>query len=1454
MYQSRSRQSGRSHEPSVVPVSHLETEMFSVRVGQTISVQVIHVENYMSFFCQLCTKIVARDEMMDKLNAYCRSLSTDEGGIDYIEPGMHCVARFSEDGGWYRARIIKQTTRTDYMVHYIDYGNSEAVNIRDMKDLPPQFSRLPAQAVECSLARIPRQTRDAEATQKLMSLTDGRNLKAKAITVSGMKLEVDLFDEVSGKSINQEIGNLCGHDREQPQISSKRHVVPKVSKKQTYAKRTLPLRKPVSVYPSHIESPIKFFLQFANEEDQLTNLATELNDSYSAMSANQLRLKNAAVGEVCVARFSEDDSWYRAKILEFSGMEATVQFLDYGNTDISSAVELKGVVEKYLNIPAFAVECTLNVVEGVSSVQASKFKELMMAEDAEVVAEFLESRAETIPVKVAVNGNDVTRTLGLTLDTKQPSYKTPLVSSGVKVKVVPTSIESPNLLYLQVAALEEESQAFVDTVNSYYTNIGMNELVVSDATEGMPCVAQFSDDQAWYRATITNLTENQATVTFVDFGNSDVVPLDNIKTVTSEFMDNPPYAIPCKLRNVTEPTAGWSDELCAKLEEILTEEDILIAAEFHSNTMPVDVDLFVNTRNLVDALKLEEYHRKEEEESDVAEIEESLPAYPTPSIAEGEVTACISSSLSPIDFYIRLLDAEAELATYSAKLQDDYSRLTSLKRVQEQIDVLQAGVDLLKEDEAVTDTKSNVETEKQDEGAGGVSEQDAKTQIDTDNEEEIEELQVEKESQEYDSAYEGEEQLGAQPEVDVVIEESTEQEDEKDVIESQETENEETSVDNVVSEKEEKEQTEEVVTQNQLQEDTPEQEVVIDSSREEEQAAGGEFEVKEEVIEKLEEECELEKEVHRDPESDTCKELAENEKLGTEAEDEGQESEKVDVISQDHTQNINDVDCVEKEAAEFEVSSVETGDVQEEVENVGKAEDFLDRENREETIAATYDEEQEAAAGLENNEESQKDQAEKQVEESIKEDNLEEEPVLYEVQEEAETSDDVEAKDAEAEINLDLDLVDVKVGMACVVKCVENNTWYRAILTSLEGTEANVILIDYGRAATVDVESLKRVTEEHLGRAPFAYHCQLNGIKEPTHGWKPEDNDTFKAVVDESIFNVLFTTCTEPFKVTISVDGEDILKKLPEEWSSHEVVEPVAQELSSPDESSRNTHVCGEENDGLEDASEILEEGSTAQQNCNYPVQNLNSGHIFHAYASEVKSPSQFYLQLVSQESDLSDLAEEVNEFYNRNLDVVKPLTDAKVNKPCVAQYTDEDGNAAWYRAKIVEIQDDIATVVFVDYGNSESVHVSELKEVTDKYLEIKPYAVYCQMDNQVKEDAAERFTEIILEADELIAEVVDESEPITVKLSVDGRDIESLLGEESNVAEDKSDEHTKDDIGLEQLKVEDEAAQYATPDVPDQDGVEVDGMSVGFFCLHCTSIAGKCIETKHVETQFHFK
>lgn len=53
---------------------------------------------------------------------------------------------------------------------------------------------------------------------------------------------------------------------------------------------------------------------------------------------------------------------------------------------------------------------------------------------------------------------------------------------------------------------------------------------------------------------------------------------------------------------------------------------------------------------------------------------------------------------------------------------------------------------------------------------------------------------------------------------------------------------------------------------------------------------------------------------------------------------------------------------------------------------------------------------------------------------------------------------------------------------------------------------------------------------------------------------------------------------------------------------------------------------------------------------------------------------------------------------------------------PCLAPFSEDD---IYYRAKIIQVKSDSVQVLFVDYGNHESVPVDEVKTIPVQYLQL---------------------------------------------------------------------------------------------------------------------------------------
>ncbi len=66
-----------------------------------------------------------------------------------------CVAKYSEDERWYRAKVLSVDIQEDKVeVYYVDYGNIELVAPSDVRTLVAELTDLPVQTVRCSIADV----------------------------------------------------------------------------------------------------------------------------------------------------------------------------------------------------------------------------------------------------------------------------------------------------------------------------------------------------------------------------------------------------------------------------------------------------------------------------------------------------------------------------------------------------------------------------------------------------------------------------------------------------------------------------------------------------------------------------------------------------------------------------------------------------------------------------------------------------------------------------------------------------------------------------------------------------------------------------------------------------------------------------------------------------------------------------------------------------------------------------------------------------------------------------------------------------------------------------------------------------------------------------------------------------------------------------------------------------
>ncbi|XP_055111025.1 tudor domain-containing protein 5 isoform X2 [Symphalangus syndactylus] len=96
------------------------------------------------------------DMMIEMRRCYSNQLVSDRYVMPecFIQPGHLCCVRISEDKWWYRVIIHRVLGKQEVEVFYPDFGNTGIVQKSSLRFLKCCYTKLPAQAIPCSLAWV----------------------------------------------------------------------------------------------------------------------------------------------------------------------------------------------------------------------------------------------------------------------------------------------------------------------------------------------------------------------------------------------------------------------------------------------------------------------------------------------------------------------------------------------------------------------------------------------------------------------------------------------------------------------------------------------------------------------------------------------------------------------------------------------------------------------------------------------------------------------------------------------------------------------------------------------------------------------------------------------------------------------------------------------------------------------------------------------------------------------------------------------------------------------------------------------------------------------------------------------------------------------------------------------------------------------------------------------------
>eukprot|EP00057_Strongylocentrotus_purpuratus_P024551 XP_011679025.1 PREDICTED: tudor domain-containing protein 15 isoform X3 [Strongylocentrotus purpuratus] len=577
-------------------------------VGSRDRVFVSNVNTPNQFWIQQEMMTKDLDELMNDMLTHYSQAPNSTSKKRRFSKGDPCVTTFSDDGSYYRAVITNTMGPNNYEVFFIDYGNSDIKRGEDLLEVHPKFLLLPAVAIESCLSDVDPDSCNSDATAgRFEELVVEKTVCCKVTKRIGDKCSLLMVDPTGGE--NADIANALVKEGLAGRPSQGSSPQAKQSPHQGYSARNIPARagdagespareldfnlpkfkKPqirvgdqLDVQITFVKSGADFSCHLMKDADKFDPMIDNLHQAYSNISPGDQGIRQVAGGLPCCVQFSEDNAWYRAEVTYVRGQDVEVRYVDYGNCETVTPAQLKNLKPQFFSLPIQSILCNLDGISHTKASKSTEVKDFMDSTVAELdlVATIVGEQRGTYTIKLTdrSSGDNINSMVANMLQDSSPrgspraemlkEYKTQTLREGEELPVFIGHVDDQGKCYVQKSSTVGELEALMEHMSQQFANFGSS---IPKLTIGMSCGAQYSADQAWYRAKITGIRKNgDVEVTFVDYGNSEMVNPGQIKMLSPDMLELPAQAIACLLIGL--PAGQQTSEEVAKLQGYIESE------------------------------------------------------------------------------------------------------------------------------------------------------------------------------------------------------------------------------------------------------------------------------------------------------------------------------------------------------------------------------------------------------------------------------------------------------------------------------------------------------------------------------------------------------------------------------------------------------------------------------------------------------------------------------------------------------------------------------------------------------------------------------------------------------------------------------------------------------------------------------------------------------------------
>ena len=680
-------------------------------VGDELDVYVPCIENPEQFWIQPVSDEENLIAFVDGIQEFYTSGAGASMNVASVMPGQAVIALFSEDSAWYRGYVEKKGAK-DAKVRFVDYGNSDMVVRESLRQPSEAMLKEPSHAAMCKLKGIrPLQTGVWTPDAKdIMSSLVSDVVKCKIIDVTGKHYTVQLTagkTDVTEELIQAAVVRAEKEPTPPPSDSITATQEQKVKPLFFQSQVKVNIGSTEPVYVTQTDSVASFWCQLVKYYSQLD----ELMGTLETFCQSGKQPSDFTINMACGAKFSVDESWYRAKVTAVYPDSVEVLFVDYGNSEKVPKSDIRHLTKDLIELPVQTLHCTLENSAASTNQLTKTFRELVsdvelsMAiveeqEDITVVqlalsgGENIAGKLELVEEKiVTASGNNENRVMSApsSMDVI-PSTPAPLDAiptpqtypasknlSSSTVKVYVSEVISPGRFSVQLVDQETELNELMEQVATTYED--ETKYKVNSVSNGQACCCKFSEDGSWYRAQVISVSGPDITVRFVDYGNMETTTIDKIRSFRSEIATQPPFAYSCQLAGIIPVANEWSAEVLKQFEELVV--DNILLCQFVSEDT---VNLSLNEEDVGEMLLKNGHVKSTKFETQVVEKEnETRISYVNYKIADqclpAEANSCyVAHVKTDGTFYVQFACEEEHLIASTESLQETAPTLPTMSR------------------------------------------------------------------------------------------------------------------------------------------------------------------------------------------------------------------------------------------------------------------------------------------------------------------------------------------------------------------------------------------------------------------------------------------------------------------------------------------------------------------------------------------------------------------------------------------------------------------------------------------------------------------------------------------------------------------------------------------------------------------------------------------------------